>query len=346
MPLINRDEILEPISPDAPSGENLEYDAEFLSLERSAQGRAEQQIGDVIVAAETPDYNAVLRHAVQLLTRSKDLRVAAHLVTALTFRDGFAGISEGLAVVHGLLEQFWSSVHPQLDPDDDDDPTMRITALAALCTPGVLSALRTAPLVRSRSFGPISLRDIANSTSDTPSVANGSKLDAAAIEAAFNEVELDNLESSIQSLKDAARHLAGIETTFDANAGTRGPELSPLAQLLRQATLTIEQRTEARRGGALPLDGAAEDVQVSSSGVVRPAAAGARLSGEISTREDVVRALDKICAYYLQHEPSSPLPMLLERCKRLVPMSFMDIVRDLAPDGLSQVERLAGNSGD
>jgi type VI secretion system protein ImpA len=52
--------------------------------------------------------------------------------------------------------------------------------------------------------------------------------------------------------------------------------------------------------------------------------------------------LDRICAYYDRHEPASPLPMLLRRCKRLASASFLDIVRDLAPAGLPQVEILRG----
>jgi type VI secretion system protein ImpA len=55
-----------------------------------------------------------------------------------------------------------------------------------------------------------------------------------------------------------------------------------------------------------------------------------------------VRALDKICDYYARHEPSSPLPLLLQRCKRLATMSFIEIVREMVPDGLSQVEIIAG----
>jgi type VI secretion system protein ImpA len=66
------------------------------------------------------------------------------------------------------------------------------------------------------------------------------------------------------------------------------------------------------------------------------------LSGEIASRDDVVRALEKICDYYARHEPSSPLPLLLQRCKRLATMSFIEIVKEMVPDGMSQVEIIAG----
>jgi type VI secretion system protein ImpA len=63
---------------------------------------------------------------------------------------------------------------------------------------------------------------------------------------------------------------------------------------------------------------------------------------EINSREDVIRVLDKIVSYYERAEPSSPIPLLIKRSKRLVSASFLDIVRDIASDGLAQVENLRG----
>jgi type VI secretion system protein ImpA len=70
------------------------------------------------------------------------------------------------------------------------------------------------------------------------------------------------------------------------------------------------------------------------------------MTGDVRSREDVVRLLDKICAYYARAEPSSPIPLLLQRSKRLVSANFLDIVRDIAPDGLTQVENLSGKATD
>jgi type VI secretion system protein ImpA len=64
--------------------------------------------------------------------------------------------------------------------------------------------------------------------------------------------------------------------------------------------------------------------------------------GVVRNRDDVVLLLDKICGYYERHEPSSPLPLLLKRCRRLATLSFMDIVKDLAPSALQQVELIGG----
>ncbi len=52
--------------------------------------------------------------------------------------------------------------------------------------------------------------------------------------------------------------------------------------------------------------------------------------------------LDKLCAYYAQHEPSSPVPLLLQRAARLVDKSFTELLQDLAPEGLGQLAQISG----
>ena len=71
-----------------------------------------------------------------------------------------------------------------------------------------------------------------------------------------------------------------------------------------------------------------------------------RPSGEIRTREDVLAALDRILKYYNRYEPSSPLPLLLRRAKRLATKSFMEIMKDLTPDSIPQLQQLAGSGED
>ncbi|WP_420227958.1 ImpA family type VI secretion system protein, partial [Pseudomonas aeruginosa] len=80
----------------------------------------------------------------------------------------------------------------------------------------------------------------------------------------------------------------------------------------------------------------------STSAVAAVAAPAPRASGEIANREDVLRQLDRLLEYYVRHEPSSPVPVLLKRAKTLVTADFAEIVRNLIPDGISQFETLRG----
>ena len=46
------------------------------------------------------------------------------------------------------METYWEGLHPRLDPEDANDPTMRVNILAILAAPDVLATVRVAPLCR------------------------------------------------------------------------------------------------------------------------------------------------------------------------------------------------------
>ncbi|HEX5175868.1 MAG TPA: hypothetical protein VFV83_02510, partial [Chthoniobacteraceae bacterium] len=65
-------------------------------------------------------------------------------------------------------------------------------------------------------------------------------------------------------------------------------------------------------------------------------------SGNIQSRQDVIRMLDKLCDYYSRAEPSSPVPLLLRRAQRLAEMNFLEIIGDLSPEALAPVQNVTG----
>ena len=119
--MIDIEKLLEEVSPDSPSGEDLEYDPDFTELERVAQGKPEQVMGSSVIPAEEPEWKEVQKKALALLSRTKDLRVLTHLIRAVTRTGGLSGLSEGLKLLQELTEKQWETIHPRLDPDDDDD---------------------------------------------------------------------------------------------------------------------------------------------------------------------------------------------------------------------------------
>ncbi len=344
MGLINLEQLLSPIHDTDPSGPNLEYEPPFREVERLAEGKPEQRIGDVHVPAEPPDWSVVVERSHALLERTHDLRLAVLLARALLHRNGYQGFAEGLACIAGLLREFWATLHPELDHEDNDDPTMRITALMGLCSPPTLLTLRLTPLVQVRGLSPVSLQDIQALVGGHAGTGNASSAaDAATVEAAFQEVEFGALESVEAAVQDCITAVAAIDASFEDHTGSHGPDLAPLMSVLREVRHVLTPRVQARRAALPGGDGAdpgGTEVVDSNSGA-EPARRAA-LTGEIASRDDVVRAIDKICAYYARYEPASPIPLLLERCKRLVPCSFLEIIQDLAPDSVAQVTSLAG----
>src|ERR1700686_3161196 len=120
--MIVAEELLRPISEESPCGEDLSYDPGLQELETLARGKEETQFS----AAEPPDWKALRTRSLELFARSKDLRVAVTLAVASLELDGLPGFRESLVLVKGLIEKFWPTVFPQLDPADDDDPLQRM----------------------------------------------------------------------------------------------------------------------------------------------------------------------------------------------------------------------------
>ncbi|MBK1721534.1 type VI secretion system protein TssA [Thiocystis violacea] len=346
--------LLAVISPDAPCGDNLEYDPAYGALERATEGKPEQQFGDTIIPAEEPDWAEVERQAVDLLARTKDLRVATHLARALAHTHGWSGFHEGLMLITGLVEQHWESLHPQLDPDDDNDPTLRVNTIITLAdAESTLEGLRSAPLVDARGIGRFSLRDLQIANKELPAPKDGKAPipELQLIEAAFQEVDLDRLQATMASIEGALALTGVIETQFAERVGIdAAPDLEPLSELIQTARKAVLKPLTERAGIAPD----AEDGECAETGTGAEtedratsgkAIANANL-GAINNRADVVRALDLLIDYYRRQEPSSPIPLLLVRAKRLVSKDFLEILEDLAPDGLSQAQVIRGPQSD
>src|SRR5579875_2872633 len=173
------------IAPHAPGGDDEEYSADFRALEEAVAGKPDAQYGGVVIAATPPDWALASSLSKALFERTRDLRVAVHHTRASTAREGFEGLARGLALIDGLLDVQWDSVHPQLD-DDDGDPTARVNALSALLDgAGLAGALRDVPFVAPRGHRPFALRDVEVMAGELP-LAEGSEMPSlATIEAAF-----------------------------------------------------------------------------------------------------------------------------------------------------------------
>lgn len=334
--------LLAAISATSPCGEDLEYDADFLHLERAAQGQPERSMGDSILPAEPPDWRSVQQQSLDLLARSKDLRITHFLLQSTLALEGLPGLATSLDLINGLLRDYWAELHPRLDADDDNDPTVRINALAGLAADSTIGLLREAILTRSRTFGPVSVRAALNAAGLQH--FSGESLGSDHLAGALQDSDPEHLEAIRHALSSARSAAESIEKQVSEQVGSAsGVDLSALKQPLRLALQVLS--LHAPQTSESPADEPAE-APANEAGNAPVAPATTRISGEINSREDVLRSLDRLLAYYSRHEPSSPLPVLLNRAKNLVNADFAAIVRNLIPDGMSQFENLRGPESD
>ena len=325
------DALLAPRDDEAPSGENLEYEQAFIDLELAATQKGEQQIGDDVLPSEEPDFRKVEQLALAVLEKSHDLRAAIHLAGARLQLGGLEGFSEVLDLIRGYIVDHWSTCHPQLDADDDDDPTMRVNAVAAISDHGtILRRLARAPITDSRAFGKLALKDIEDASGE----------DLGMLRAAFKDTDPDLLGARRAAMSTALAAVHAIDEKFDTEIPGRGPDLSALKSRLAAIVAQLN-------GGVDDEPAVAEDAEMTEetapTGATRPAPRG---GGGIRSTADVTAAIDQIVTFYQQTEPSSPVPIILERAKRLVNADFLTIIRDIAPDGVNNVRALGGMKDD
>lgn len=332
------DILLAPISHDGPCGDNLEYDADFLAMDKASIGKAEQQFGSTIIAAEPPDWMQVERLATTLLTRTKDLRVMLKLTQAWTQIRGLSGYADGLMLIHQALVRYWDPLLPALDFDGEIDPLFRINVLAGLGDKTQLtSSIRTASLLKNAS-GEISLRDAC-------SLLEGSKQEVPGFPGGRARLREELAQASqpvSQLLITLYQTLTDLRAEISRHLGDNGlPEMDGLLHLFR----TLAQSCQPTAEAPLPVEDAVEVPIAAITSAPSNASTFSWHSAQIQSRDEAQLMLEKVKLYFNQHEPSHPAPLMIERVQRLITLDFMQIVRDLAPDGLSQLETILGVPG-
>ncbi|MEL1265712.1 type VI secretion system protein TssA [Pseudoxanthomonas putridarboris] len=335
--------LLLPIDEQAPAGANLEYHPDFLALEQAASPLPERGIGNSVRHAEEPDWNDVAARGERLLAQTRDLRIAVHVATAWLNVHGLPGWSAGLGLVRGFLECFWEDVHPVLDKDEDGDPTERINAIAAIgSATGMLAYFRNTRLFRGAHPAHFSLRDLRIATGTLKPAAGEAGEEARPgmldMDACCQECPLEHLLEVKEALDHALDHAQAINRVFEMHTPGAGPDLEPLVRDVRELHRFIDQHAAQRTPRA-----SVEEALPGNASGSDPSPAE-RHGHAIENPHDVVRRLDELCDYYARSEPSSPVPLLLRRAQRLVGMNFVDLMKELAPGGISELQVISGRT--
>lgn len=241
----------------------------------------------------------------ELAGRCRDLRVWVWLARSRLATEGLAGFAASLELMAAGLERYWDML-PPYDPEDAGPRERFMGRLAALSFVGG-SNFQTSDrdLLGRRSMAHF-LREL-----DT-AVGQGAGSGAAPALAARIE-----------------QALGAIVLLFKERFGPAADPQLGFAQVL--------QRLAA-------LKAAPESGQAGAEEAVPASVQGRGPAGPIASRAEVVAVLDRVLDYYARQEPCSPVPLLVGRAKRLVAMSFLEAIRDLAPGGLKELQALAGTT--
>ena len=337
--------LLRPLSESAPCGQSLEdtptlaaFDAYKLFGQQSAIGaRRPGQKEDE--PPTPPDWNDMLETSAAALAISKDLRVLAYFGAAQLWSGGLIPFCETLRVAAGWLGTWFEAVYPRID----EDIYFRTNALNNFNDRlAIVDALRRMPLLSTRSTGPISLRHIELATGVIPvGKQDGVPTKEGEINAAFGAAPIEDLRALTAALKQGLDSLAqidaqmlaagGIEATPNFDGRGDKEKLVSLRHQLKRSQEIVRSQIAARP------DAAPSESEAAGDGAARPGGLGA-----IRTRQDAIRALDAVTMFFENTEPSSPVPLFIERAKRLIAKNFLDVLQDIVPDALNAAKAAGG----
>ena len=373
---------LVPAADGSASGSELRSDLRFHAVQRlmepAARSARMENVQNGGTGSADINWSDILNQATELAATGRDLRNLVIVARALTNRDGFEGLASGLGLLTATIEQYWDSVHPLLrdSPSISDAARSRTNAIIDLQNreSGLLCDLEFMMLFSPRSVGPITVGDLcaaglSRSTAQGEMPKGlGEKETAellarhdARVERVMRGLKIeaterpDGLESLAGSIAAAKAALAALEGVLTARVGENGVgfKLPELDKLLTRtlAPLTATQSQPAASAPTIEVTAMAEPTAPSSapgpaaspaSNGAHPPAATGGIPGSVNSRRDVERCLDMIIDFYERTEPSSPIPHLARRMRKMVPMNFLQLMEEIAPSGMKEFKNVAG----
>lgn len=352
-PIIDLEEFLQPISEENPSGENLRYSGlydEILAARYEDEDLALGNLGQWKYDLKAADYRKVIELASNALkTQTKDLQIAVWFSEALAKVHGFVGLRDSLKLVSGLQENFWETLHPEID---EGDMEARANALAFL-DKQMASTIKEKPITEGE--GLIWLNWEESTRFDIPDSLDGIEYnERQRLEELKKQAETENrvtgekwrrakavtrrafCEETYFVLSECWTEYENlnriIEEKFDRN---QAPGLNLLKKSLDDVQTQVKRLLDEKRlEEPDPEDEQVEadqtEVVESEDGTVMAAVAGKK--GPIQNRQDALKRLSEVAEYFRKNEPHSPVSYLIHRAVKWGNMPLENWLQDVIKD--------------
>lgn len=349
--------ITERLSGENGCGANLEDDSSYQHFFFTAQGTPERYDGENTLPAEPPDWRTVKTAALAFLAQTKDIKLISVLSQAVLNTEGIEAFSQCLVGLSKLIQDEWQNLYPPLD-EDDGDPLERVSGLAHINDDFVVKSLKAMPMASVKGIGNVTLESIVLATNGS----SDASLSMAQIKGIFREINLAEVQLLYGALAYSLESLKNINQCFVDKAGYEySVNFDRSTDVLQQLLSTLERYTDVAMTQFDQADDSADnnsDTQDAESVCphdaqqqhnLRVADMNSSLTGAkeaVESRADVEKYLKLINAYYARYEPSSPIPVLVNRALKLVNKDFMQIMQNLYPDAVPALRQLGGIDDD
>lgn len=350
--------LLSPVSAESVSGENCEYDELYLALDELALGTEESEMGDSVIEGKDPDYRTLYKNTLSLWSKTRDLRVASFFTLSSLCLFGLDGLKDGLRLIEYLVKEQFDTFYPQLDPDDDNDPTERINILAMLSpTDGafsdayhVLAHIRELKLVPELDY---TLKDYLVLTGYLESKEDK---DLSSLLAQIATVPVSSVASQLEKVEQILVINQNLCSIFNEKVGDRGyltmdsmdHELNYLKNLyssvIKNSNQTLADTKESSDEAVSTEANHEPENNLGNTKTVALKAQDPLLapqtfnleSYKVKNRNDALLLLKKSSEYFQVAEPTSPVPFLINRALKMANMNFMDLLGEIDQNALDR----------
>lgn len=345
--MFKADELLDPISPDSPAGEDLAFspDLDAIAHARRFDDPSLEQ-GEWVTELKEADWDFVEERCAALLrTRSKDLRLAVWLTEAGAKTDGLAAMAEGIRVIAGLCQDYWDmGLYPESDGDDHDQ---RIGNLSWIL--GRIPALvREVPLTEPR-HGSHTAIDIETARK----AANGGGDQAAAALTALESARRNTSPQFYAGLAAAADACLAALKELEQVADERLGHDSPGFSAARDGIDNLKRMIPTPAVSAAPAPVAASDTGTPSAASAHAApvtmvAVPVAQPGVLQNRAQALAQLRAVAEFFRQTEPHSPVSYFADKAADAGEMSLHEWLRTVVKDSgsMSHIEEMLGVRND
>ena len=324
--------MLNPIPGENPSGRNLRYDPVYDKIrearraEEDLQLSAEASKSDIwALPPKKADSALVIKLATETLSkRTKDLQIAAWLTEALLAQERISGLTQGLVLLRGLMENFWESLYPEAE---DGDIEMRAAPIEWVGSRLDIQ-VRRVPLTKNRLdwFKFQESRRIGYEED-----AQGNEAKAAARQAAIEEKkctaeEFDNAVKATgeayyrqmtTELAAALEAVQALEALSDEKFGRSAPNFGNLKKALEDLQDVVREFWKPEEEKP-PEPGMEEQPVEASPGLPRAEGRAAprkqsTVPFEPADADEATHQVSDLACYLRFANPSSPVPYLLLR---------------------------------
>jgi type VI secretion system protein ImpA len=333
MPL--RDDLLNPIPGDNPSGEYLYYTPVYDKIKEARREDDEGPVGEWQRERKLADWNTVMKLAGEsLATKTKDLQLAAWLTEAHLRKEGFGEFRNALDMIKGLVENFWDTLYPELE---DGDAEFRATPLQWLGNFNL--QIHMVPIVRtSAGYSDIRYQESRKVGYKADAESDSTKLEAFLEKIREGKISCDDFDkefnatpkawyvTQLETIDGCLESLEALQIVCEEKFGDMAPGWGSLRGALEKVRQTVnillnrkrEKEPDEPREEVYAEPNVVEEVETtyeSTAVAAAPAARAVKRSGPLAAepldREDAIARVVSAAKFLRTEDAYSPAPYLM-----------------------------------